>query len=74
MFEINSLTARIFKEFSGSKSPVAVYSEGEILVIKVGGGETRLMNWRTMTQEEVVRIAKGLVLKEGTSGPVLLNE
>lgn len=73
MVTINSLLSKILKEFSSTKKPVAVKTEGNVLVIKIDKAETRIVNWQTLTEKEIIETARGLVT-ENFSGRILLNE
>ena len=63
----------IFRELKNCNKPVSVHLEYNILVIKVGDADTRLMNWETMTPMSILSIASGLVLQENYKGNVLLH-
>lgn len=73
MSSINEISNAIFTELSTSTKPVAVHSEGNVLVVKVGDADTRIMNWQTMSVNAILDIAKSLVIKENYKGNVLLH-
>lgn len=70
---INEISKAIFASLSVCNKPVAVHSEGNILVIKVGNADTRIMNWQTMSLDSILETAKSLVLQENYKGNVLLH-
>lgn len=73
MININDISDAIFRELKNCNKPVSVHLESNILVIKVGDADTRLMNWETMTPMSILSIASGLVLQENYKGNVLLH-
>jgi len=73
MSNINEVTNAIFTELSTSTKPVAVHAEGNVLIVKVGDADTRIMNWHAMSVSYILDIAKSLVLKENYKGNVLLH-
>lgn len=73
MNNINSISSILFTEFAKLGKFVAVHAEGNILVVKVGSADTRILNWETMPSESIVDIAKGLTLKESFKGSTLLH-
>jgi hypothetical protein len=70
---INEISNAIFAGLSVCNKPIAVHSEGNVLVVKVGKADTRIMNWQSMSVESILEIAKGLVLQENYKGNVLLH-
>ena len=70
---INEVSSAIFAELSYSTKPVAVHSENNVLIVKVGEADTRIMNWQTMSVQSILDIAKSLVIKENYKGNVLLH-
>lgn len=73
MNDINSVSSVLFTEFAKIGKYVAVHTEGNILIVKVGNSDTRIMNWQSMSNEQILDIAKGLVIKENYKGSVLLH-
>lgn len=75
MFQLNALTGKILKEFAGCKKPIGIHTEGNLLIIRCGTAETRLVNWQNMTEQEIIDMTRSFVLSEkATNGKVLLNE
>jgi len=70
---INEVTNAIFSELASCNKPVAVHSENNVLVVKVGEADTRIMNWQSMSVSSILDIARSLVLKENYKGNVLLH-
>jgi hypothetical protein len=52
---------------------VAIHTENNYLVLKVGDSDTRIMNWEGMTPQSILEIAKSLVIQETYKGNVLLH-
>jgi hypothetical protein len=73
MNTINNITSMLFSEFSKTGKTVAVHTEANFLVIKVGNADTRIMNWETMTPDSILEVAKILVIRENFKGNVLLH-
>ncbi len=73
MNTINNITSMLFSEFSKTGKTVAVHTEANFLVIKVGNADTRIMNWETMTPDSILEVAKSLVIRENFKGNVLLH-
>jgi hypothetical protein len=73
MSSLNNITSLLFSEFSKTGKTVAVHTEGNYLVIKVGTADTRIMNWESMTPESILEVAKSLVIRENYKGNVLLH-
>jgi hypothetical protein len=73
MNTISHVTSLLFNELSKTGKPVAIHTENNYLVIKVGNADTRIMNWEGMTPESILEIAKSLVIKENYKGNVLLH-
>lgn len=73
MNNINSISSVLFTEFAKIGKFVAVHAEGNVLIVKVGNADTRIMNWEMMSNEQILDIAKGLVIKENYKGSVLLH-
>jgi len=73
MNNINSISSVLFTEFAKMGKYVAVHAEGNILVVKVGDADTRIMNWETMPATSILEIAKGLTIKESFRGSTLLH-
>lgn len=73
MNNLNNITSLLFTEFSKTGKTVAVHTEANYLVIKVGNADTRIMNWETMTPDSILEIAKSLVIRENYKGNVLLH-
>jgi|APGre2960657423_1045063.scaffolds.fasta_scaffold49738_2 hypothetical protein len=70
---INEVSNAIFTELASCSKPVAVHSENNVLIVKVGEADTRIMNWQAMSVSAILDIAKSLVLKENYKGNVLLH-
>jgi hypothetical protein len=70
---INEVSQAIFTELASCNKPVAVHSENNVLIVKVGEADTRIMNWQSMSVLAILDIAKSLVLKENYKGNVLLH-
>jgi hypothetical protein len=70
---LNEISNAIFAELSTSTKPVAVHAEGNILVIKVGLADTRIMNWQNISVKSILEIARNLTLQENYNGNVLLH-
>jgi len=73
MNDINSVTKLLFTEFAMQGKYVAVHADGNVLLVKVGDADTRIMNWETMNPSEILSIAKGLVLKENYKRSIVLH-
>lgn len=73
MNNINEISNLVFSELATCGKPVAVHSESNVLVIKVGNADTRIMNWQTMSVNSILDLAKSLVLQENYNGNVLLH-
>lgn len=73
MINITDISDAIFTELASCKKPVAVHTEANVLVIKVGNADTRIMNWQTMPVHSILDIAKSLTLKENFNGNILLH-
>jgi hypothetical protein len=73
MNNLNQISNAIFTELATSKKPVTVHSEGNILVVKVGDADTRIMNWQSLSVNSILEIAKSLTLQENYKGNVLLH-
>lgn len=70
---LNEISNAIFTELGSLNKEVAVHSENNILVVKVGNADTRIMNWQTMSVSAILDIAKSLVIKENYKGNVILH-
>lgn len=73
MNNINEISNAIFTELATSQKPVTVHSEGNVLIVKVGNADTRIMNWQSMSVNSILEIAKSLTLQENYKGNVLLH-
>ena len=73
MNTINSISSVLFQEFAKLGQFVAVHAEGNVLVVKVGNSDTRILNWETMPSGSILDIAKGLTIKESYKGSTLLH-
>lgn len=70
---LNEVSTAIFSELAGLHKPVAVHSENNVLIVKVGNADTRILNWQNMSISSILEIAKSLTLKENFTGNVLLH-
>jgi hypothetical protein len=70
---LNEVSSAIFSEMANCNKPVAVHSENNVLIVKVGEADTRIMNWQSMSVSAILDIARSLVLKENYKGNVLLH-
>jgi hypothetical protein len=70
---LNEISNAIFAELATSEKPVAVHAEGNVLVIKVGLSDTRIMNWQSSSVRSILEIAKSLTLQENYKGNILLQ-
>jgi hypothetical protein len=73
MNNINNVSSVLFAEFAKMGKFVAVHAEDNILIVKVGNADTRIMNWESMSNQQILDIAKGLVIKENYKGSILLH-
>lgn len=73
MNNIEQITSLIFNEMMSSGKNVIVNNDGNILHVKVGTVETRILNWQSMTPESIIQNVKSLVLRENYNGDVLLH-
>ena len=73
MINLTDISDAIFTELASCQKPVAVHTESNVLVIKVGKADTRIMNWQTMSVSSILDIARGLTLKENFNGNVILH-
>jgi hypothetical protein len=73
MTTLNNITSLLFSEFSKTGKTVAVHTEGNYLVLKVGNADTRIMNWEGMSADSILEVAKSLVIQENYKGSVLLH-
>ena len=73
MNNINEISNAIFTELATLQKPVTVHSEGNVLIVKVGNADTRIMNWQSMSVTSILEIAKSLTLQENYKGNVLLH-
>lgn len=73
MSKLDNISAILFSELGKAGKPVAIHTEGNFLVLKVGSSDTRIMNWSSMTSEAILEIAKSLVIQENFKGNVLLH-
>ena len=73
MTTLNNITSLLFSEFSKTGKTVAVHTEGNYLILKVGSADTRIMNWEGMSAESILEVAKSLVIQENYKGSVLLH-
>jgi hypothetical protein len=73
MNNIDQITSLIFNEMMASGKNVIVNNDGNVLHVKVGTAETRILNWQSMTPESIIQNVKSLVLRENYTGDVLLH-
>lgn len=73
MNTIDTVTNIIFNEFAKSGKYIAVSAEGNILHIKSGTSDTRILNWETTPISSILETARNLVIKENYKGNVLLH-
>jgi hypothetical protein len=73
MNNINSISSLLFTEFAKIGKYVAVHADGNMLFVKVGESDTRILNWQTMPESTILEIAKGLTIKESFKGNTLLH-
>ena len=73
MNNIDQITSLIFNEMMASGKNVVVNNDGNVLHVKVGTAETRILNWQSMTPESIIQNVKSLVLRENYNGDVLLH-
>jgi hypothetical protein len=73
MNTISNITSLLFHEFAKTGKTVAIHTENNYLVLKVGDSDTRIMNWEGMTPQSILEIAKSLVIQETYKGNVLLH-
>ena len=74
MNTLNEITTAIFNEFNNiGLKPVSLHTEGNVLVIKIGNADTRILNWEFMSVSSIIDIARGLTLQENYKGNVLLH-
>jgi len=73
MNTLNSVTNVLFTEFAKLGKSIAVSTDGNILVIKSGSADTRILNWETMSMDSILDTARNLVLKENYRGNVILH-
>jgi hypothetical protein len=72
MNTLDDISHSIFSEFINYGKTVAVHAEGNILIIKIGTNESRIMNWESTARSTILDIARGLVLRENYKGNALL--
>jgi hypothetical protein len=70
---INEVSQAIFTELASCTKPVTVHTEDNVLIVKVGEADTRIMNWQSMSVSSILNIARSLILKENYKGNVLLH-
>lgn len=73
MNTIDNVTNVLFNEFSKSGKYIAVSADGNVLHIKSGTSDTRILNWETTPISSILETARNLVLKENHRGNVLLH-
>jgi len=73
MSKLDNISAILFSELGKSGKTVAIHTEGNFLVLKVGSSDTRIMNWDSMAPDAILEIAKSLVIQENFKGNVLLR-
>ncbi len=73
MNNIDQITSLIFNEMMTSGKNVVVNNDGNVLHVKVGTSETRILNWQSMTPESIIQNVKSLVLRENYNGDILLH-
>lgn len=72
MNTLDNISNLLFKEFSKMGKSVIVHAENNILYIKSGNSDTRILNWETVSLESILDTAKSLVLKENFKGVQML--
>jgi len=72
MNNLNDVSTAIFSTLAKCNKTVSVHSEANILIIRVGQADTRIMNWESMSTDSILEIAKSLVLKENYHSNTLL--
>jgi hypothetical protein len=72
MNTINNITNMLFTEFSKMGKTVIVHAENNILYIKSGNSDTRILNWEQVSLESILDTARSLVLKENYKGKQML--
>lgn len=73
MNNLNDVSSLIFSEFSKTGKSVAVHAESNVLVIKVGNADTRILNWQNLPIQNILETARSLVLQENFKGQVILH-
>ena len=69
---IETVTQALAREF-GATTPFSVFTEGNVLVLRVNGVSAQIHNWQLVSINEIVRTAKGVTLKESAGGRTLIN-
>jgi hypothetical protein len=64
MNNINTVSTALFTEFAKLGKYVSVHAEGNVLSIRVGNSDVKIMNWETVTIDSILESARGLTLKE----------
>lgn len=73
MNNINNVSSVLFSEFAKMGKFVAVHANANVLIVRVGNADTRILNWESMSTESILDIAKGLVIEENCKQNVLLH-
>jgi hypothetical protein len=73
MNTLDNITNTLFSEFSKMGKYVSVSADGNVLYIKSGTSDTRILNWETVPVSSILETARSLVLKENYKGNVLLH-
>jgi hypothetical protein len=73
MNSLSEISKVIFAELSQSGKNIAVHAESNVLVIKAGSAETRILNWQTMAINSILETARSLTLQENYNGRTILH-
>jgi hypothetical protein len=72
MNTIDNITNMLFTEFSKMGKTVIVHAQDNVLYIKSGNSDTRILNWENVSVDTILDTARNLVLKENFKGKQML--
>ena len=75
MADLNSITNKILMEFSALNKPISINADSNYLTINIGSSTTKILNWKMLSEHQILKISREFILNENTSSNrVLLNE
>lgn len=75
MADLNTITTKILNEFASLNKAISINADNNYLTIHIGSATTKILNWKLLSEKEILRISREFILNENTSNNrVLLNE